>query len=324
MPTTYVPSPAPLVDISIPSDGENIDAADVNDPFQEIADGVAFCQEAIVSLASMADLRAIDTTSLAQGSVRHVLLVGLYVYQSAGAATELEPYCIDPTTGPGRWYLSSQGGHYIGSTVLTSASANFTTGAFTRKVRIRGVGGGGAGGGCTSNGSSAGAGGGGAAGSYAEKTFTTTTGGLVFAYTCGAAGAGSSAADGGAGTDSTFDANGTTVTAKGGGGGTRGNSSSLATSEDGGTAAISTSGDVNTTGAPGAPGVLYDVANVVGAGGTGGSSPFGAGGAATLLPGNGNAASGKGGGGAGALTGASAARTGGAGTAGQWVVEEYT
>ena len=86
---------------------------------------------------------------------------------------------------------------FIGRTVLTSASANFTTGANTTRIVIRGVGGGGGGGGVTGLTNSA-AGGGGGSGGYVEKQFTVVAS-TAYAYTCGALGAAGSNAGGNGG-----------------------------------------------------------------------------------------------------------------------------
>lgn len=215
-------------------------------------------------------------------------------------------------------------GQYVGSTLVTSASANFTTGARTNSIRVRGVGGGGAGGGCTSVAASAAGAGGGGAGGYAEKTLAVSPG-TAYAYTCGAAGAGSSGAAGGNGGDSTFVVGGTTVTAKGGTGGPQ--AVAITTLKDflgGAGGVVGTNGDVNAPGECGQPGNTLIVATPIGLGGQGGSGPFGSGGAATITAGAGVAALGNGAGGGGSMTGASAARAGGNGTAGCWLIEEYT
>lgn len=215
-------------------------------------------------------------------------------------------------------------GQYVGATLVTSASANFTTGATTNKIKIKGVGGGGGGGGCTSVASAAAGAGGGGAGSYAEKTFAVSPG-TAYAYTCGAQGNGASGALGGAGTDSTFVVGATTVTAKGGTGGPVATAANALGAFAGGAGGIvGTNGDVNAPGQDGSPGSVLVVATPAGIGARGGDSPFGKGGQAVVAAAAGNAASGNGAGGGGALTGASSARAGGNGTAGCWLVEEYT
>lgn len=219
--------------------------------------------------------------------------------------------------------LSPGSGSFLQSTVLTSASANFTTSPSTRTIRIRGVAGGGAGAGCTSVAAAASAGGGGGAGGYAEKIFAVQPS-TAYAYTCGAAGAGASGAAGGNGGASTFIVGATTVTAQAGQGAPVATAvTTLIAYKGGSQSAVSTNGDLNSAGDPGQMGLIY-VAAGAGVSGAGGSGPFGGGGSAIVAAGNGTAALGFGAGGGGALTGASAARTGGNGTAGCWIVDEYT
>lgn len=215
-------------------------------------------------------------------------------------------------------------GRFLGSSVLTSASSNFTTSPSTNTLRIRGVGGGGGGSGCTSVASAAAGGGGGGAGGYIEKTVAVSPN-TSYAYTCGAAGTGVSAAAGNNGGNSTFVIGATTYTAFGGTGGPQAVALTTLSSYKGGAGgAVSTNGDVNVGGAPGGPGHVTVVATPLGAGGEGGTSPIGAGGTSTGISVNGNVAIGFGGGGGGALTGASTARTGGNGTAGAWIVDEFS
>lgn len=215
-------------------------------------------------------------------------------------------------------------GCFIQSTLLTSASANFTTNANTTKIKIRGVAGGGGGGGCSSVASAAAAAGGGGAGSYAEKTFAVLPN-TAYAYTCGAGGTGSSGAAGNNGSDSTFVVGATTVTCKGGTGGPLATAATTLTANLGGAGGtVSTNGDVNVTGDSGSPGVILIVTGAIGASGKGGNTLFGAGGLGRVTAGAGTAAGGYGAGGGGAQTAASAARAGGNATAGCWVVDEYT
>ncbi len=226
--------------------------------------------------------------------------------------------------------LTPLAGRYLGSTVVSSASANFTTGAQTNKIFVRGVGGGGGGAGCTSVASATSAGGGGGAGGYAEKMFTVSPS-TAYAYTCGALGAGSSGALGGTGLNSTFVVGGTTVTAFGGVGAPVATAATTLTTYPGGAGgAVSTNGDLNAGGMPGGNGTVV----IIGSGttevlssGAGGSSPFGGGGvgiSTSSAGANGTAATGFGAGGGGATTGASQARAGGNGSAGCWVIDEYS
>ena len=210
-------------------------------------------------------------------------------------------------------------GVYYQTTLLTSASANFTTGPNTTKIKIRGVAGGGAGGGTTT--SSYQVGGGGGAGSYAEKTFAVLPS-TAYAYTCGAGGTGVSGGTGNSGANSTFVVGATTVTCNGGIGAAAG--SPYAIGAAGG--AVSTNGDVNVAGAAG----IVGFSGGPFLSGQGANSQFGGGGIPIYLTVNGtsavgNNATGYGAGGSGACVhnDPSNARVGGNGSNGCWIVDEY-
>jgi hypothetical protein len=217
---------------------------------------------------------------------------------------------------------SGRAGRYLRTTVLTTGTT-FTTGPDTTTIFVRLQAGGGGGAGCTSLAAAASAGGGGGAGGYAEKTFTVTPN-TQYTYAIGAAGAGASGALGGNGGDTTFAVGATTVTAKGGQGAPVAAAATTLTAYKGGAGGtVSTNGDLNDAGSPGEYGVTLIVATPIVASGNGGSSIFGNGGLGITAVGNGNNATGFGGGGGGAATGASAVRTGGNGTAGCIVVDEF-
>lgn len=214
-------------------------------------------------------------------------------------------------------------GRYLRTTVL-SAGTTFTTGVDTESIRIRLVGGGGGGGGCTSVGSAAAAAGGGGSGAYAEKTFDVLPS-TNYTYAIGAAGTGVSGAAGNNGGNTTFTVGGSTVTTPGGTGAPVATAATTLTARAGGAgAAIATSGDLNSTGSPGQAGNTLIVATPIVKSGKGADSQFGSGGLGLVAVGNGNAGTGFGAGGGGSATGASAVRTGGNGTAGCVIVEEYT
>jgi hypothetical protein len=213
-------------------------------------------------------------------------------------------------------------GRYLGTTVL-SAGTSFQTQALTQKIFARLLGAGGGGSGCTSVAAAAAAGGGGGGGSYAEKVFAVTPN-TAYTYAIGAAGTGVSGAGGNNGGNTTFAVGATTVTAFGGQGAPVATAATTLTARAGGAGgAISTNGDLNTGGAPGEYGVVLIVATPIVASGNGGSSEFGGGGLGLVAAANGNNGIGFGAGGGGSATGASAVRTGGNGTAGVIIVDEY-
>lgn len=245
-------------------------------------------------------------------------------------------YTLTFVDGEG-WQLFNASGQFVQTanvsgtllklTVLTTTtSATFTTGASTNSIKIRGVGGGGGGAGCTSVASAAACGGGGGAGGYLEKLVAVSPN-TGYTYQCGAAGAGASGAAGGNGSNSTFTVGATTYTANGGGGAPVATATTTVNTPylGGAGGAASTNGDLNGAGQPGDPGVFSSVTGPVGFSGNGADSAFGGGGIGLKNAGaNGNNATGFGAGGGGASTAASAARTGGNGSQGMWIVEEYS
>lgn len=257
-------------------------------------------------------------------------------------ATGTMDYCPSFTLQPGEWFLinengtllvfevsggvktSAATGRFLRSNILT-ASGNFTTGPTTNTIFLRMVGGGGGGGGCTTVAAAASAGGGGGAGSYAEKVFTVLPN-TVYAFTIGAAGAGNSAAAGGNGGNTTFTGPAAVVvTAPGGAGAPVATALTTLSAYRGGlSGGVATNGDVNEGGAPGNPGLTLVIATPIVASGNGGSSNLGAGGPGIVAVGNGVAGTGYGAGGSGGATGASTVRTGGAGTAGCIIIDEYS
>lgn len=214
-------------------------------------------------------------------------------------------------------------GRYLRTTVKTSGTT-FITGVDTDTIVVEMVGGGGGGGGCTSVGSAASGAGGGGGGAYAKKVFDVLPN-TSYACVVGAAGAGVSGAAGANGTASTFTVGATTVTAPGGTGAPVATTGTGLKAYVGGTGAtIATNGDLNLAGQPGHYGVTLIVTGAIVASGSGADSALGAGGLGLIVVGNGNPATGFGGGGGGAATGASAVRTGGSGSAGVIMIEEYT
>lgn len=207
-------------------------------------------------------------------------------------------------------------GRWLKTTVLTSGTTH-TTQNDTRTIFLRMLAGGGGGGACTTAITNSAAAGGGSAGGYAEKTFTVQ-GNTAYTYAIG--GGGGSAAAGGI---TTFAVAGTTVTCNGG---LAGASQTVAApplvSLGGATPAVSTNGDVNGGGQCGEGGNCEAAA--VAKSGSGGGGPFGGPGLGRTSQGNGNAAIGRGAGGGGAcILSGGANTTGGAGTAGVIIVDEY-
>ncbi len=99
MSSVYSPTAVKLDDITLPDDGDTIEAADVGVPLEAVADGVEFLNQRTDVLADLAALAAITTP--ADGLVRHVLGFGLYVFKTS-ATTGLSPFRVaagDATAG---------------------------------------------------------------------------------------------------------------------------------------------------------------------------------------------------------------------------------
>lgn len=216
---------------------------------------------------------------------------------------------------------------YLGRQVF-SATGTYTPTPGCNRALVRMVGAGGGGGGVANSSSAQTAvGGGGASGDYFEKYVDPgaypLVGGAVTIGAAGAAGA-NTGASGGTGGDTTIVIAGTTYTAKGGTGG--GNTGSALTAQvvaGGASQAGSSTGDVTIPAEAGGPGNTQS--GTLGISGFGGNSPWGSGGAGKIVQGAGTAGAGFGAGGAGGLSiNAGGAVTGGAGTAGRVIVDEYT
>ncbi|SNS35891.1 hypothetical protein SAMN05216374_0965 [Tardiphaga sp. OK246] len=165
-------------------------------------------------------------------------------------------------------------------------------------------------------------GGGGQAGSYARRLLTAVQIGASQTATVGNGGnGGSGAANGSTGGSTSL---GSLLSAGGGGGGATMGAGAGIYAIQGGSGGVATVGDVLVHGEPGLPGIgVYPMIT----GGQGGSSNFGAGGAAVVAVGvasNGNSAPGFGGGGSGSgSASAGGGGTGGSGGSGLLVITEF-
>jgi hypothetical protein len=207
-------------DFQIPDDSDPPAAATFNVAYEALGDRTASMQAAIVPLADLATLAAIDTTKYASGTVRTVLRYGSYLFDSASAAADDRPAVVQPSVGPGRWL----------QTCVTGYAREFTTSSVwtcppnVHRIRIMayGGGGGGGGGGTNTDGTSGGGGGSGAQLSIVE---VDTTPGMLHTITIGDGGAGGTTAmPGNDGNDTSIIASDSSlvVIAAGGLGGTAG------------------------------------------------------------------------------------------------------
>jgi hypothetical protein len=208
--------------------------------------------------------------------------------------------------------------------ILTSGTTiSHPTG--TRVIMVEGVGGGGASGGTEAVAGSMG--GGGSSGTWGRRTFTAAAASSTYAI--GAAGAGVSGATGGAGGSSTFTHNAVTLTLPGGPGGTfLAGASTVAVAPGGAAASAATNADISIAGMPGSDSCRTAAATTPIQAGAGGSNPLSSGGGnrwCTASELGGVSGSGFGAGGPGRVNGTSStARVGNAGTAGAFIIWEFS
>lgn len=183
------------------------------------------------------------------------------------------------------------------------------------------LGGGGAGGGAPATGAGQfSGGGGGGGGEYARGIFSASTIGASQTVTIGAAGTGVSGSAGNNGGNTSL---GALISANGGTGGTAGAAGAQVNAPGGLGGTGGTGGDFRTAGQVGYGCIGYFTGSLALAG-QGASSQYGAGGQAVQGSSNGNAGLGHGSGGGGAFQlASSAATTGGNGTTGEIVIQEY-
>lgn len=209
--------------------------------------------------------------------------------------------------------------------ILDSGSGTYTLPANVNSIKVTCVGAGGGGGGVDGQGADASAAAaGGGAGAWCVKTIVNPA--ASYTYTIGAAGAGGAAGNnsGAAGGDTTFtDGGSVNMVATGGGGGGGDQASTGNGTGNPSNPVNATGGDVNYPGAGGFDGrsVAGDATSL----GSGGEGPFGAVDRETASSGkNGNSATGYGAGGGGAnCVGTTSNFSGGNGSGGLIVIEEY-
>ena len=220
--------------------------------------------------------------------------------------------------------------------VVTATDATYSLQAGTTHIRVTCIGGGGGGGGCQSNGSSVAAAPGGNGGEWSQSWIdiaTLSLSPLEVSLTIGAAGSGNSNADGDDGGDTTYTDGTNTIIAKGGKGGAAGSASTVGVIYEPTTPVNNSHGQVNRGSEPGHIGFLNNISSwFTGVGGAGGNSPMGVGGlvvsgfntGAQKEDGNDGTGYGAGGSGCYSIGGSSVNATGGSGTQGVIIIEEFS
>lgn len=205
--------------------------------------------------------------------------------------------------------------------IVLATNAAFAHPTGTRVLVVEGVGGGGGGGGAAATAGACGSGGN--SGNWGKKAFTSISG--TSNITIGAAGTTGSAAAGGNGGNSSFVHNGVTLTLPGGIGGTLlAGAATIAQAVENAANAASTGADIGIVGQRGEASNRLVAAATCAQGGNGGSNPLGSGGRGRRVANSaGGAATGFGAGGGGAAAVTAAAQTGGAPTAGAFIIWEF-
>lgn len=214
----------------------------------------------------------------------------------------------------------SSAGRLINVQIFTS-SGTYTPSAGTQFVKVRGCGGGGGGSGTSNPGSGlVSLAAPGTAATCAEGKYTIAQIGASQPVTIGAAGTGGAAA---AGSNGGTTALGALLSIPGGvGGGAPLNAQSAPTvNANGATSAAATGAFFSRRGTAPAPSTALNA--LIGTGAAGGDSLFGAGGYTISANNSGVAASGYGGGGGGTMTSSGSGSTGGNGSPGILIIEEY-
>jgi hypothetical protein len=251
--------------------------------------------------------------------------IALYYITVTSATTSITAGMI--SRAPGSALASQQDGTgmRLGRLINTqtfTASGTYVPTPGTNSITVEGIGGGGGGSGCPSPGASNYvAGGGGAAGSYGKARIILPTQQTV---TIGAGGAGGVGTSGSAGGQSSF---GSLLIVPGGGGGQVGSAGSATRGAGGssGAAASVSAGATLIVGSPGPSGIMGAGFNGVLWSGRGGSSIYGSGGQEGGYGVAGMNATGYGCGGAGACQqGTGSALNGGNGSAGIFIIYEYS
>lgn len=250
---------------------------------------------------------------------------------AANITTAAGDSCLAESLGSGNWKIHAfqrasgsaiLDGVYRSSQIFTG-NGTYTAPAGLKRAKVTVVGGGGGSGGCGATiGGQGCAGGGGGAGGASVKAVSAATIGASQTVTIGAGGTAGTSGGGSGGTGGTTSF-GAIITATGGSGGTGTTTQVGPSAIAGGAGGIGSSGDYNSTGAPGGYGFINPN---VGNGGVGGSSLLGGGaaGLSSATTTSGVAGGNYGGGASGAALGQSqSAAAGSAGAPGIVIVDEF-
>jgi len=194
--------------VFLPDDSDPPQAATFNPAPQGLADRtMSLANGYRADFAALADLKAVDTTSLPNGAIRSVLGYGRFVLQNASAETAQDPVVLAPTTGPGRWVALDAEAKRRWSVTFTANLQTALIPSCISHITYEGCGcgGGGGGGGAGQAGAACAAGGGG--GSGAQKYIgecDVTPSATASCATLGGGAGGAAGADGSDGDDVTI------------------------------------------------------------------------------------------------------------------------
>ena len=218
-------------------------------------------------------------------------------------------------------YLQAHSPGSLIQQLVFTASGTYTPSAGTQLVFVEGVGGGGGGSGCTQPGTgNVSLGAPGTSATYARGLYTIAQIGSSQAITIGAAGSGGAL---GAGTNGGITSLGSLLTIPGGlgGGAALNNQSPPTTTANGNISSAATGGLFSRAGTASSAAIALNAA--IGNSGSGGESPFGAGGYNKSANAIGANATGYGAGGAGTMATSTQGNTGGNGSPGILIITEY-
>ena len=153
--------------IDIPDDSDPPAAATFNVANEGLCDRTASLANGYQSFyATLAALKAVDTTSLPNGAIRVVLGYGRFQLQNASVETAQDPVVLAPTTGPGRWVAMDPAAKRRWFFTFTANGQSVLIPSCISHITYEGCGngGGGGGGGNGQAGTASAAGGGGGAG----------------------------------------------------------------------------------------------------------------------------------------------------------------
>jgi hypothetical protein len=213
--------------VLLPDDSDPPKAATFNPAPQGLADRtMSLANGYRADFATLAALKAVDTTSLPNGAIRSVFGYGRFVLQNASVETAQDPVVLAPTSGPGRWVALDDEAKRRWAFTFTANLQSVMIPSCISHIFYEGFGcggGGGGGGNGQAGGACAGGGGGGAGAQLVVGECDVTSGATASCSTLGGGAGGAATADGTDGDDMTIEIGALTLIFPGAQGGRGGN-----------------------------------------------------------------------------------------------------